>query len=142
MRTRNLSRSVEFLLIIALLIGSITVLAMADTQEREIIGIGRGIQRNQFLMQEEECDCDGECDSENQEGKQPVKISGAELRNMKIVDIAHLWEIDANLLLNNLVTKLNLKQNYTVDSTIDMLRLENRFSPSQVKIIADNLKVS
>ena len=142
MRTRNLSRSVEFLLIIALLIGCITVLAMADTQERESIGIGRGIQRNQFLMQEEECDCDGECYSENQEGKQPVKISGAELRNMKIVDIAHLWEIDANLLLNNLVTKLNLKQNYTVDSTIDMLRLENRFSPSQVKIIADNLKVS
>jgi len=142
MKTRNLSRSVIFFLVIALLIGSITVLAMADNQEREIIGTGRGIQRNQFLMQEDECDCDGDCDDEDHEGKQPVKISGAELRALKIVDIAALWEIEANPLLNDLVTNLNLKHTYTVENTIDMLRLENRFSPSQVKIIADNLKVS
>jgi len=142
MKTRNLSRSVIFFLIIALLIGSITVLAIADNQEREIIGTGRGIQRNQFLMQEDECDCDGDCDDEDHEGKQPVKISGAELRALKIVDIAALWEIEANLLLNDLVTNLNLTHTYTVDNTIDMLRLENRFSPSQVKIIADNLKIS
>ena len=142
MKTRNLSRSVIFFLIIALLIGSITVLAMADNQEREIIGTGRGIQRNQFLMQEDECDCDGDCDDEDHEGKQPVKISGAELRALKIVDIAALWEIEANLLLNDLIANLNLTHTYTVDNTIDMLRLENRFSPSQVKIIADNLKIS
>jgi hypothetical protein len=142
MKTRNLSRSVIFFLIIALLIGSITVLAIADNQGREIIGTGRGIQRNQFLMQEDECDCDGDCDDEDHEGKQPVKISGAELRALKIVDIAALWEIEANLLLNDLVTNLNLTHTYTVDNTIDMLRLENRFSPSQVKIIADNLKIS
>ena len=142
MKTRNLSRSVIFFLIIALLIGSITVLAIADNQGREIIGTGRGIQRNQFLMQEDECDCDGGCDDEDHEGKQPVKISGAELRALKIVDIAALWEIEANLLLNDLVTNLNLTHTYTVDNTIDMLRLENRFSPSQVKIIADNLKIS
>jgi len=142
MKTRNLSRSVIFFLIIALLIGSITVLAIADNQEREIIGTGRGIQRNQFLMQEDECDCDGDCDDEDHEGKQPVKISGAELRALKIVDIAALWEIEANLLLNDLIANLNLTHTYTVDNTIDMLRLENRFSPSQVKIIADNLKIS
>jgi len=142
MKTRNLSRSVIFFLIIALLIGSITVLAIADNQGREIIGTGRGIQRNQFLMQEDECDCDGDCDDEDHEGKQPVKISGAELRALKIVDIAALWEIEANLLLNDLIANLNLTHTYTVDNTIDMLRLENRFSPSQVKIIADNLKIS
>jgi len=142
MKTRNLSRSVIFFLIIALLIGSITVLAIADNQGREIIGTGRGIQRNQFLMQEDECDCDGGCDDEDHEGKQPVKISGAELRALKIVDIAALWEIEANLLLNDLIANLNLTHTYTVDNTIDMLRLENRFSPSQVKIIADNLKIS
>ena len=142
MKTRNLSRSVIFFLVIALLIGSITVLAMADNQEREIIGTGRGIQRNQFLMQEDECDCDGDCDDEDHEGKQPVKISGAELRALKIVDIAALWEIEANPLLNDLVTNLNLKHTYTVENTIDMLRSENRFSPNQVKIIADNLKIS
>ena len=142
MKTRNLSRSVIFFLIIALLIGSITVLAIADNQEREIIGTGRGIQRNQFLMQEDECDCDGDCDDEDHEGKQPVKISGAELRALKIVDIAALWEIEANPLLNDLVTNLNLKHTYTVENTIDMLRSENRFSPNQVKMIADNLKVS
>jgi len=139
MKTRNLSRSGIFFLIIVLLIGSITVLAIADNQEREIIGTGRGIQRNQFLTQEDECDCDDDCDDE---GKQPVKISGAELRTMKIIDIANLWEIEASSLLNDLITNLDLKQNYTVENTIDMLRLENRFSPSQVKIIADNLKVS
>ena len=142
MKTRNLSRSGIFFLIIVLLIGSITFLAIADNQERELIGTGRGIQRNQFLMQEDECDCDGDCDDEEHEGKRPVKISGAELRTMRIVDVAALWEIDAGSLLNDLVTNLNLKHNYTVENTIDMLRLENRFSPSQVKIIADNLKVS
>lgn len=142
MKTKNLSRSGMFFLIIVLLIGSITVLAIADNQKRDMIGTGGNVKRNQFSTQENECVCDGNYDSEDHEGKHTVKISRFELRIMKTIDIANLWKIDASSLLKDLVTKLNLKQNYTVESTIDMLRLENRFAPSQVKIIADNLKIS
>jgi hypothetical protein len=81
-------------------------------------------------------ECTGECD-----GNQ-VQVSGAELRTMKISDLAKLWEIDAATLLNKIVTTFNLKQTYTIDSTLNDLRGEYRFSPFQIKDIANNLKVS
>lgn len=142
MKSKNMLKSGALFLIIALVIGSVTMLILAEKNEAVRPGTGEGIQRNQSQMEEHECDCDGDCFDEDHEGKQPVKVSGAELRAMKIVDIAALWEVDSNLLLDSIITNLKLKDIYTLDNTIDEIRLEYRFSPNQIKIIADSLKVS
>ncbi len=138
MKSRSIFRTGVFFLIIVLFIGIITVLVLAENNEAARIGPGGGIQRNQSQTQDHECDCDGDCDDDH-EGKQPVRISGAELRAMKISDIATLWAIDGTALLNDIVTALNLKEAYTLENTIDDLRLEYRFVPNQIKMIADSL---
>jgi len=67
------------------------------------------------------------------------KVNGSELRALQITEIVELWEIDGHSLLTKICDNLNLKGSYTLGSTIDELRLEYRFAPSQIKIIADSL---
>ena len=169
MKSQSILRSGVLFLVIALIIGSLGVIVLAknnvgkgicgqgmqqgnQTQLQTCNNInkgGQGMQQgNQTKLQacEKECnedcagectgDCTGECD-----GNQ-VKVTGAELRTMKISEVAKLWEIDAPTLLNKFVTTFNLKQTYTVENTLNDLRGEYRFSPSQIKDIANNLKVS
>jgi len=145
-------------LIIALIIGSLGVIVLAKNNVNKG-GWGQGMQQgnqsqlqereqNQTQLQEceEECNencvgnCNGECTGEC-DGN-PVQVSGAELRTMKINDIANLWGIDAATLLNEIVNTLNLKDTYTFENTVNDLRGEIRFSPFQIKDIADKLKAS
>jgi len=148
MKSQSILRSGVLFLVIALIIGSLGVIVLAKNNVGKGI-CGQGMQQgNQTKLQacEKECnedcagectgDCTGECD-----GNQ-VKVTGAELRTMKISEVAKLWEIDAPTLLNKFVTTFNLKQTYTVENTLNDLRGEYRFSPSQIKDIANNLKVS
>lgn len=147
-------------LVIALAIGSIGVFALAKNNGNQG-GYGQGMrQGNQSQIQaceqnqsqlkeqvktqtqlqncEQECNqnCTGECD-----GCQ-VQVSGAELRGMTINEIANLWEIDATTLLNKLIDTFDLKETYTINSTVNDLRLEYRFSPFEIKDMADQLKTS
>lgn len=138
MKGKSILRSGVLFLVIALLIGSISFITLAQNNVARG-GLGGGIQRNQSQLQE--CDCDGDCDGEH-DGNQPVKVSGVELRAMKIADIAKLWEIDTTSLLNEIVHTFNLKKTYTIENTIDDLRGEYRFPPFQIKNIADKLKSS
>jgi len=69
-----------------------------------------------------------------------VEISGSQLRGMTITEIARLWEIDADSLLQRLSENLLLENHYTIISTINELRAEMRFSPSLVKMVAEELK--
>jgi hypothetical protein len=148
MKSKSILRSGVLFLVIALIIGSLGVIVLAKNNVNRG-GCGQGMQQgNQTQLQtcgkegNGNCaggctgECTGECD-----GNQ-VQVSGAELRTMKISDLAKLWEIDAATLLNKIVTTFNLKQTYTIDSTLNDLRGEYRFSPFQIKDIANNLKVS
>jgi hypothetical protein len=148
MKSKSILRSGILFLVIALIIGSLGVIVLAKNNVNRG-GCGQGLQQgNQTQLQNSgkegngncagECtgECTGECD-----GNQ-VQVSGVELRTMKISDLAKLWEIDATALLNKIVTTFNLKQNYTIESTLNDLRGEYRFSPFQIKDIANNLKVS
>jgi len=158
MKNKSILRSGVLFLVIALIIGSLGVISFAKNNANKG-GSGQGMQQgNQTQIQElkknqtklQECDqecninCAGECTGECTcacDGTQ-VQVSGAELRTMKISDLAKLWEIDATALLNKIVTTFNLKQTYTIESTLNDLRGEYRFSPFQIKDIANNLKVS
>jgi hypothetical protein len=158
MKSKSILKSGVLFLIIALIIGSLGVIVLAKNNANKG-GWGQGMQqgnqtqlqereRNQTQLQEceEECNenCVGKCDGgcTGQCDGNPVQVSGAELRAMKISDIADLWEIDAATLLNEIVNTLNLKNTYTIENTVNDLRGEYRFSPFQIKDIADKLKVS
>jgi len=117
---------------------------------------GDGIPNGQDPDYESVCDeCDGTCDSEpkgsgmrrNALGNEndgiieyPVHINGRELKVMSIGELAQVWGIDSGLLLNELVKEFNLEQTYDIDNTIDDLRGEFRFSPYQIKEIAERIK--
>ena len=119
-------------------------------------GIPNG-QEDDYVLHDCNEECDGTCEGlpkgsglrKNSLGnaddsglEYSVHISGMELKAMRIIDIAKLWGIDGNILLNEIVKEFNLKQNYSVENTINDLRGEYRFSPFQIKDIAQKLKIN
>ncbi len=69
-----------------------------------------------------------------------VEISGSEMKDLSIKEIADLWDISADIYLQELQKEFNLKKTYTTDSKLDDLRDEYKFSPSQAKDIAEKIK--
>ncbi len=69
-----------------------------------------------------------------------VEISGQELKELTIKEIADLWDIDADTLLDGIIDEFNLSGDYTTDQLLDELRDEYKFSPSQIKDIAEEIK--
>ena len=102
-----------------------------------------------------DCDeeCDGTCDSDpkgsgmrrnssdNISGLQ-THVSGMEMKTMTIADIATLWGIDVGKLLDGIQNEFELSQQYSVNSTINDLRGEYRFSPYQITEIAERIKAA
>jgi len=116
---------------------------------------GDGIPNGQDEDYETECDdeCDGTCDSEakgsgmrrnssdNVSGLQ-AHVSGMEMKTMTIADIAVLWGINADELLDEIKNEFELTQEYNNSNTIDDLRGEFRFSPYQIMEIAQRIKTA
>ena len=116
---------------------------------------GDGIPNGQDKDYVSECDeeCDGTCEdeakgtgmrrnsSENIFGLQ-THVSGMEMKTMTIADIANLWGVDANELLEGIQNEFELSQMYNTGSTIDDLWGEYRFSPYQIMEIAQRIKIA
>jgi len=147
MKNKFMLKSGILFLVIALLIGGIATVSLANNYGSRKGNNGTA-QQNQSQLQE--CDgvcnenngevCGGECDG-TCDGNQ-IKVNGADLKAMSLADIAKLWGIDASSLLNEIMNTFNLKNTYTVENTIDDIRGEIRFSPFQIKDIADKLIAS
>ena len=115
-------------------------------------GIPNG-QDSDYVPHDCDEECDGTCDSEpkgsgmrrnssdNITGLQ-AHVSGIQMKTMTIADIAALWGIDAGELLEGIENEFELTQEYSVDSTIDDLRVEYRFSPYQIMEIAQEIKTA
>jgi hypothetical protein len=102
-----------------------------------------------------DCDeeCNGTCDSDpkgsgmrrnssdNISGLQ-THVSGMEMKSMTIADIANLWGIDVGKLLDEIQNEFELSQQYSVNSTINDLRGEYRFSPYQIMEIAERIEAA
>ena len=69
-----------------------------------------------------------------------VEIGGNELRDLTVQEVADLWEIDSEILLLKMIQEFNLKENYTVNDILEHIREEYKFSPAQVKDIAEEIK--
>ena len=116
---------------------------------------GDGIPNGQDKDYVSVCDdeCDGTCDSEpkgsgmrmnssdNLTGLQ-AHVNGMEMKTMTIAEIAILWGVDGDKLLEGIKNEFGLTQGYDVNSTIDDLRGEYRFSPYQIMEIAQRIKTA
>ena len=113
-------------------------------------GIPNG-QDSDYIQHNCDEECDGTCDSEPKgsgmrrnissdiSGLQ-AHISEMEMKTMTIADIAALWGIDANQLLEKIRSEFELTQEYNTKNTINDLRGEYRFSPYQIMELAEKLK--
>ena len=69
-----------------------------------------------------------------------IEISGQEMKDLTIKEIAQLWQIDADQLLKKIISEFKLILDYSVDDKLDIFREEYKFSPAQVKNIAENMR--
>lgn len=94
---------------------------------------------------EEECNqnceenCNGECTCDG-DGV-PLQINAAQYKDMTIADIAEIWDIDAGTLLNDIKEYFDLTGEYDTSNTIDDLRAENPFAPSEFVDFMENLTI-
>lgn len=69
-----------------------------------------------------------------------VEIEGSAMKLLTVQEIADLWEIDAQTLLNRIIEEFDFKGNYTVETILEEMRLEYKFSPALIKDIAEEIK--
>ena len=78
--------------------------------------------------------------SDDDEHEHSVEISGSEIKQLAIQQIADLWEIDSQKLLNGIIEEFDFKGNYTPQTVLDDMRFEYQFSPAIIKDIAEEIK--
>ncbi len=69
-----------------------------------------------------------------------VEIEGSEMRSLTVQEVANLWEIDAEILLSKIIAEVDLKEEYTVNTVLDHMRDEYKFSPAIIKDIAEEIR--
>ena len=69
-----------------------------------------------------------------------VEIEGIEMKLLTVQQVAELWEIDAQVLLNKIIEEFNFKSEYAIGTTLDEMRLEYKFSPAMIKDMAEEIK--
>ncbi|MCK5176348.1 MAG: hypothetical protein KAQ92_01355, partial [Candidatus Aenigmarchaeota archaeon] len=69
-----------------------------------------------------------------------VEIEGSEMKQLTVQQVADLWEIDSQKILDRIVEEFEFKGNYTTETTLDEMREEYKFSPAIIKDIAEEIK--
>ena len=89
------------------------------------------------------CVSDHEHDHEHEhddEHDHSVEIEGSEMRLLSVQEVADLWEINSEVLLQRIIQEFDLKESYNTDSILEDLRVEHKFSPAMVKDFAEEIK--
>lgn len=79
------------------------------------------------------------CEHEDAGEEHIVEIRGRDMKPLTIREIAELWGIDPNELLDAILQQFELLDEYSSENILDDLRAERRFPPADVKVIADGL---
>lgn len=69
-----------------------------------------------------------------------VEIEGKDMKLLSVQEVADLWEIDSEVLLQDIIQEFDLKGEYTVNSILEEIREEYPFSPKMIKDIAEEIK--
>lgn len=70
-----------------------------------------------------------------------VEIEGSEMKQLTVQQVADLWEIDSQKLLDKIVEEFEFKGNYTTETVLEDMRLEYKFSPAIIKDLAEETKL-
>jgi len=69
-----------------------------------------------------------------------IEIEGKDMKLLSVQEVADLWEIDSEVLLQDMIQEFDLTGEYTVDSILDDIRNEYKFSPAMIKDMAEKIK--
>ncbi len=69
-----------------------------------------------------------------------VEIEGKDMKFLSVQGVADLWGVDSEVLLQSIIQEFDLKEAYTVDSILEDIRNEYKFSPALIKDIAEEIK--
>ena len=83
------------------------------------------------------CTAEHEHDEEHDHS---VEIEGSAMKQLTVQQVADLWEIDSQKLLDRIVEEFEFKGNYTTETQLDKMREEYKFSPAIIKDIAEEIK--
>lgn len=69
-----------------------------------------------------------------------VEIEGKDMKLLTVQEVADLWEINSEVLLQKMILEFDLKESYTVNSILEDIRDEYKFSPAMMKDFAEEIK--
>ena len=70
-----------------------------------------------------------------------VEIEGNTMKALTVQEVADLWEIDAEILLSEIIAEFELQGDYSVDTVLEEIRdAEYKFSPAMIKDFAEEIK--
>jgi len=69
-----------------------------------------------------------------------VEIEGKDMKLLSVQEVADLWEIDSEVLLQDIIQEFDLKGEYTTNSSLEDIREEYKFSPAMIKDMAEEIK--
>lgn len=68
-----------------------------------------------------------------------VEVSGQEMKEMTLQEIADAWNVDVNKMIYDLKEAFNLNGDYASTDMLEAMRDEYKFSPAQAKAVVENL---
>lgn len=78
--------------------------------------------------------------SHDDEHDYSVEIEGSEMKLLTVQEVADLWDIDSEILLQKIIQEFDLKENYNIDVVLEDIREEYAFSPAMIKDFAEEIK--
>ncbi|MCK5490604.1 MAG: hypothetical protein KAI67_02055 [Candidatus Pacebacteria bacterium] len=80
-------------------------------------------------------------DDEEHEHDHFMEIEGSAMKALTVQKVADLWEINADVLLLEIIAEFDLQGNYTVETILEEIRdAEYKFSPAIIKDLAEETK--
>ena len=87
------------------------------------------------------CIDDGHEHEHDDDHDHSVEIEGSEMKHLTVQQVADLWDIDSQKLLDKIVEEFEFKGNYTTETVLEDMRLEYKFSPAIIKDLAEETKL-
>ena len=127
--------------IILIIIGIVLGVIVGYTIKCSTIEPATQINISEEEIMEETVSSHEEHEDEEHEHEHFVEIEGNAIKALTVQEVADLWEIDAEILLSEIIAEFELQGDYTVDTILEEIRdAEYKFSPAMIKDLAEEIK--
>ena len=128
------------LIIIAIVLGVIVgyTIKCSTIEPTKQINISEEETTKEIISENEKHE---EHEDEEHEHDHFVEIEGNAMKALTVQEVADFWEINAEVLLSEIIAEFDLQGNYTVETILEEIRdVEYKFSPAIIKDIAEKIK--